>query len=246
MLTDAAAAGASRSSRNSLKHGLFAAHDFVREGEEAEYLETVASLTAELAPKGPLEQTFTTEIIGATWRLRRCRILEEDFSLLTDVDPMTDEKTEKQQRSVDRARAQSHLVLRRSIAELRVLQTERQVRIQLFPDGVPGDGLGVMDFRKAVQLTTAPQPRTTADLKAMAKADVEAMMAKADKNLAGSFCKAPATAAPSAPTSFCKTVSGVQAVSSKVPRNVPCPCGSGLKYKRCCGNPAGTALKRTA
>jgi uncharacterized protein YecA (UPF0149 family) len=25
------------------------------------------------------------------------------------------------------------------------------------------------------------------------------------------------------------------AVSSKVGRNDPCPCGSGLKYKKCCG-----------
>lgn len=26
-----------------------------------------------------------------------------------------------------------------------------------------------------------------------------------------------------------------QAVSTKVPRNAPCPCGSGKKYKKCCG-----------
>ena len=26
-----------------------------------------------------------------------------------------------------------------------------------------------------------------------------------------------------------------QAVSNKVGRNEPCPCGSGLKYKKCCG-----------
>jgi preprotein translocase subunit SecA len=27
----------------------------------------------------------------------------------------------------------------------------------------------------------------------------------------------------------------VQAVSTKVGRNDPCPCGSGKKYKKCCG-----------
>ncbi len=27
----------------------------------------------------------------------------------------------------------------------------------------------------------------------------------------------------------------LQAVSSKVSRNAPCPCGSGTKYKKCCG-----------
>ncbi|MCA9630925.1 MAG: SEC-C domain-containing protein, partial [Myxococcales bacterium] len=28
---------------------------------------------------------------------------------------------------------------------------------------------------------------------------------------------------------------GAQAVSKKVERNAPCPCGSGRKYKKCCG-----------
>ncbi|MGH2872053.1 MAG: SEC-C metal-binding domain-containing protein [Solirubrobacteraceae bacterium] len=26
--------------------------------------------------------------------------------------------------------------------------------------------------------------------------------------------------------------------ATKVPRNAPCPCGSGRKYKKCCGNSA--------
>ena len=29
-----------------------------------------------------------------------------------------------------------------------------------------------------------------------------------------------------------------QAVSNKVDRNAPCPCGSGKKYKKCCGSVA--------
>ena len=32
-----------------------------------------------------------------------------------------------------------------------------------------------------------------------------------------------------------------KAASSPVGRNAPCPCGSPLKYKRCCGNPAHPA-----
>ncbi len=68
--------------------------------------------------------------MGATWRLRRCRLVEEAFSTIEDLDfdPMMDERTEKQQRSVDRARAQSHYILRRSIAELNKLQTDRHRR----------------------------------------------------------------------------------------------------------------------
>ena len=32
-----------------------------------------------------------------------------------------------------------------------------------------------------------------------------------------------------------KTVAKKPAVSKKVGRNDPCPCGSGKKYKKCCG-----------
>jgi preprotein translocase subunit SecA len=33
-----------------------------------------------------------------------------------------------------------------------------------------------------------------------------------------------------------------QARSDKVPRNAPCPCGSGKKYKQCHGRPGAAAL----
>ena len=33
----------------------------------------------------------------------------------------------------------------------------------------------------------------------------------------------------------------VKRASERVGRNDPCPCGSGKKYKQCCGKPAGAA-----
>ncbi len=33
-----------------------------------------------------------------------------------------------------------------------------------------------------------------------------------------------------------------QARSEKIPRNAPCPCGSGKKYKMCHGRPGAAAL----
>jgi len=106
-------AGKASSSRNAIRTGLYAARDFIRSGEEEEYAQTPMNLMDELTPEGILEQTFATEIMGATWRLRRCRLIEEAFGAIDDVDfePMSDERTEKQQRSVDRARAQSHVTL---------------------------------------------------------------------------------------------------------------------------------------
>ena len=126
-------AGKAKSSRNSIRTGLYAARDFVRPEEEEEYAQTLIKLMDELTPDNSVEQTFATEIMGATWRLRRCRLVEESFSFLDnlDLDPMFDERTEKQQKSVDRARAQSHLILRRSLAELRNLQKVRTLKEQI-------------------------------------------------------------------------------------------------------------------
>ena len=134
--TDATRTQPTGSAANAIKHGLFTAQDFIREGEEDEYARTVKSLWSELSPDGTLEEVFTTEIIGATWRLRRCRLVEEAFGAIEDLDfdPMMDERTEKQQRSVDRARAQSHLILRRSIAELTKLQKIRFNSTQQMPE----------------------------------------------------------------------------------------------------------------
>jgi hypothetical protein len=118
---------------------LYAARDFIRPGEDEEYARTLNALMDELTPEGPLEQTFALEIVGATWRLRRCRLVEDAFSSIDNLnfDAMTDDRTEKQQKTIDRARAQSHLIIRRSIAELRKLQTNRTIRQNLRDDDIP-------------------------------------------------------------------------------------------------------------
>jgi hypothetical protein len=166
-------AGKANSCRNAITTGLYTAHDFIRRGEEEEYSQTQQRLMAELAPVGVLEETFATEIMGATWRLRRCRLIEAAFNPgASDLDPMIDERTEKQQKSVDRARAQSHLIIRRCVADMRTLQNERTCCGQREDSKVPG------------------------------LADLDALTAVEDRQLAresglGSFCK-PSPAAPAA------------------------------------------------
>ena len=61
-------AGKARSSRNAIRTGLYAARDFVRPEEEEEYAQTLIKLMDELTPGNSVEQTFATEIMGATWR----------------------------------------------------------------------------------------------------------------------------------------------------------------------------------
>ncbi len=217
-------AGKAISSRNSTKHGLFTQRDFILEGEEEEYAQSFTALMAEIAPDGIIEQTFATEIMGATWRLRRCGILEFELARSTEPEP---EAQAAIQKSIDRARAQSHNILRRSLAELRKLQTERHTRILHFPQGEIPTGLGITDTRQAVQSA--------------------AQSILADR----SICKPPESA-PSTGSSFCKPANSAPAASSfckppaATPRNAPCPCGSGAKYKRCCGRNAPPVLNTAA
>ena len=88
--------GKSISSRNATKHGLYAARDHILPGEENEFTTTQTALMTELAPVGVLEQLFADEIMTASWRLRRCRIIESTFAEAPD--PTTNEST---QRAVD-------------------------------------------------------------------------------------------------------------------------------------------------
>jgi hypothetical protein len=156
----------------------------------------------ELTPENSVEQTFATEIMGATWSLRRCRLVEEAFGLIEDlnVNPMIDERTEKQQKSVDRARAQSHLILRRSLDELRKLRKglESPLGVRAEPSRSR-----FQDANPAPPAETSERRYTCEELKAIAKADVEAILA--EKALS-SFSKPGETLPPALQpvVSFCK------------------------------------------
>jgi hypothetical protein len=128
--------GKDQSSRNALTFGLFTARDFVRPQEREEYAGHCDALRAELNPAGPLEEVFADAIIGAAWRLRRCLAVEARIAAGDpDLDPMeAGEAAQRLQLSVDRARSQAHNLLRRSLAELRRLQTQREIRTTIFEE----------------------------------------------------------------------------------------------------------------
>jgi hypothetical protein len=263
--------GKSRSSRNALTFGLFTLNDFVRENETEDYTKICTSLWSELTPEGTVEEFLTTELISSTWRLRRCRMVEEDLSEITILnptqkdpdqkDPMQNPETEKQQKSVDRARAQSHSIFHRCLNALRKVQTERGIRSQAFPDSGPPEGLGLMDFLQVSKVKPfdpgpdSPQPAPT---EPDAPAGFDALMAMAEHQLAERFREQglagftgvptpPAAApAPAEMASNCKPAATVPATTPGFPRNAPCRCGSGAKYKRCCGKDAPPVLGRAA
>jgi hypothetical protein len=107
--------GKARSSQNSTKLGLFSTKGVVRPEEQAEYDHLHASLFSRLCPTDALEEAFATEILRATWRLRRCAQAEAQTGGVTDP----------AQASIDRARSQAFSVLNRAVSQLRKLQSER-------------------------------------------------------------------------------------------------------------------------
>jgi hypothetical protein len=151
-------AGLATSSKNATKTGLYAANDFIRPGEEADYEALTARLHRELSPVTLLEENLTGEILRAMWKLRRCAQVEGTFAAQLDTglepipDPMQNEAAAKLQNSVDRARAQSHRLLHRCTNELRRLQTDRLYLDEVLPEGTSFAHLGLADFRAILKV----------------------------------------------------------------------------------------------
>ncbi len=171
-------------------------------GEQADYAQTRAALMAELAPQGILEQAFADEIMTATWRLRRCGLLEAALPIDDD------EAFEKQQRSIDRARAQAHRILRSSMAELRALQTERYIRRDLNITENIGLANSLKVIRAAEYAPAEPEAQTESAPKRrpVSMQDLENLMTRADQKLyAGEPILATAQLSSRSPSATIKT-----------------------------------------
>jgi hypothetical protein len=104
----------------------------------------------DLAPEGTIEQTFVAEITRAAFRLRRCAHVEDSLttnSVNTDLDPMADPSLGPTQTAFDRARAETHRILKRSMDELRRLQNERRFRLEVLLEGVDSGDLGLASYK---------------------------------------------------------------------------------------------------
>ena len=234
--------GKANSSKNAVTNGLYASRDFIRPGEEAAYATLNDALETNLTPVGPVEQNLLTEIRRAMWRLNRCGEVEGALVAqldesgpgyapgsvhikdpmqidLTQFDLIQNENAARTQNSVDRARAQAHRLLHRCTSELRRLQTERQHKGEIFPEGTDLSQLGIADWRSITSRAASP------------RGDLHhgKIMAKGMNLPAG--------------TPFTK---GTRPAMVEIARNASCPCNSGQKYKRCCGRNAPAVLHAAA
>jgi hypothetical protein len=187
--------------------------------EDYLYTEAKIILTGELAPEGVLERAFTAEIAGAVNRLHRLAELPSPASEAPET---------------ARARTHAQNSLRRCMAELRKLHTERAIR-ELIDAELPL----LADSR---QVLAAVRLRARMN----AEAATENQIPDPDRNPAA-FDALPVQASrplppPPPENSFCKTANEPETSEPKTPRNAPCPCRSGQKFKRCCGKNAPPVL----
>jgi hypothetical protein len=228
--------GRQASSQNAITCGLFTQNEYVRPGEEDEYTRFSDAFRLDLNPEGAAEETLATLMVSASWRIRRCALVEAGLAPASDLDPMQDDSCSSLQNSVDRARSRAFNLFHRAMADLRRLQTDKRIRFEL-SDAVDGNLPDLTDYRA---VTRALCDNATQILRAKKIHGPDSMSASMKQFLDHT---APPSAAAAAPASFCNEAPGVP---RNVPRNALCPCGSGEKYKRCCGENAPPVLQKAA
>jgi uncharacterized protein YecA (UPF0149 family) len=201
--------------------GLFSVANFVRPEERDIFSEFETGYLAELSPATSLEQTLAREIIHAAWRLRRCADLE-----IAPPEDLTDEELDRLQASIDRARSAAQRTFHRSLKELRRLQGER-----LYATFVASPTKQAVE---AAPDNSAKQTQSASGCLAPPAVRHSSTSGFLDSWLLPSAKQSQSEPAPS------------QRPARVIPRSAPCPCKSGLKYKRCCGKSAPPVLTRRA
>ena len=205
----------------------YTAHD-VAPADQAQYTAHVDRWQTELHPSGALECYFAAEIVRAAWRIERYCVFEtpdmSDQARAADV-----------QSRMLRYRDQTNLGIRRNLEELRRLQSDRYLQAQLgiLLPGVASLKLVLPGLKRAsvpvVPTAEAPETPAPADIR-NSEAILHAKIQQEERRLLAQHAKARNTPR-SAPTA---------------PRNAPCPCNSGQKYKHCCGHWSKSPLPKTA
>ena len=177
------------------------------------------SLT-ELSPVGILEEMFAQEIVRLVARLER-----------TDL--------------TDAERSSTTISLRRDMAELRYLQTDRRLKLEHNLD-LPGlaSAKEILRFRKLLakvekseKLQNKPNSDNSDPIQA-SEAQLHQLIQDEEQKQFDDFTNRSQFGAASSPP---------KASASQNPgRNAPCPCRSGQKYKRCCGLNAPPVLSQAA
>lgn len=125
--------GKARSSKNALKHGVFAQTALLSCEPNEEFVALRDSYLAEYQPQGPTETHFVMEMANAQWRLRRVRGMEADLIdhlIDMEIDPVRFTPGQRQAEALRRLADDSHaLVLLQRYEVMFRRQYERALRM---------------------------------------------------------------------------------------------------------------------
>ena len=186
-------------------------------GDRAEFLALAAEAQAQLRPEGFLELHFAAEIFRDTWRL--------NIMATVDESTFSDDFLETRSKYRDRL----NTAVRRNTQELRRLQTDRILNERwnlALP--APASAKDILRFEKAKPIRSEnneirkdePSPDTVPPSINEAETRLHAQIEAEERLELAEFAQR----------------------TKVIPRNAPCPCKSGEKYKRCCGKEAPPVL----
>ena len=231
--------GKSASSQNNRQHGLSTANIIVSAEERPFFDQMESELRDEIVPAGPLENFAFQRLVTASWQIEKCRQKEASLRAL-ELTEQNEANLEKVHRYYQRWEGSYNSALR----QIRMLQTDRG--IQGYVIGKPVENFSPLaDVSKIEQFARRiAQPVTyQSELrKALATQHAVIILEKQIQALGA----VPITYEKGQPaqtkSTTCETKSAPQPEVGlgrrslgEVGRNSPCPCGSGQKYKRCCG-----------
>jgi hypothetical protein len=201
------AEGKARSAANGMRHGFCSQTVLLPGDDPAEYQALLEELRDHFPCIDLNDDRFVREMTNAEWRLRRVRRHQE--VLLTDACEQI--AAADPSLDPDRVQARAYDQLLAKSGSLAVLMRYETKFERQYDRAYHGWFTYQNEKRRNEMRMFFPSP-SKKELAAMLQPEVQEPLSSADKDL------------PSEPNS-----------APKIARNAPCPCGSGRKYKRCCG-----------
>ncbi len=211
----------------------YTANDVAIEATQA-YSQHVEQWQTELHPNGALECYFAAEIVRAAWRIQSYAIFD------------TPDMPEQSRAAWLHYRNQTNAGIRRNLEELRRIQSDRylQTHLGILLPGVASLKLVLPALKLPKQheeTKMQPENPTATDI-SRSEAVLHAQIQDEERRQLAEFRKHNPDPAPEPEFPVPAPITPKPAA----PRNAPCPCNSGQKYKRCCGHWSKSPLKEAA
>ncbi|WP_321472627.1 SEC-C domain-containing protein [uncultured Paludibaculum sp.] len=226
--------GKARSAQNNLRYGFRSQSVLLPGDDPAEYEQLLAELTGHFDPEDLTTQRIVREMADAEWRLRRVRAHQE--VLLT-------------------AKIEELAATRPTLTpiHLQALAFESLHREATFTRFLTYEAKFERQYDRAFKTWMQTREKATRHQAREIRNQLEAVLGGPNWTDEPNARQEPAPATPPEPEIEAKPQSPrgqpaptVRPQPTAIPRSAPCPCGSGEKYKRCCGRNAPAFLNLAA